>query len=445
MNFKEKLSSQPLLKKFQTQKEFKSVVTNIGWLFADRILRMGVGLVVGVWIARYLGVEQFGIFNYAISFVGLFSTISSLGIPFLVVRTITHEPENTSKILGTAFWLQILGGCVTLLFSVITISVLRHDDPLMINMVAVLASVGIFQAFDTIDLWFQSQLKSKYTVLAKNGAFAIITLVKILLIKCDAPLLAFASSTLAETMIGVVWLIYYYTIQGEKIKTWQWSFSLAKRLLNESYPLILSGLAVTIYMKIDQIMLGEMIGSQSVGLYSSATRISEVWYFIPIAISSSVAPAIYAAKNEGNESLYYRRIRQLLSLVSFISIVVALPMSFLSGNIITMLFGNEYAKAGPILAVHIWAGFFVFTGVGSSPWFIAEHLTHVRMLITIMGAFSNVLLNLYLIPLYGGLGAAIATIISQAIATFIGNIFFPETRKIFKLQIQSMLFLAPKL
>ena len=441
MNLKEKLSSHPLVKKFQSHKSLKSIVTNIGWLFIDRILRMGVGLIVGVWVARYLGVEQFGIFNYSIAFVGLFSTISSLGIPYIVVRTITHEPENINQILGTAFWIQILGGIATLSLSVISFFVLRYNDALGISMVAILASVGIFQAFDTIDLWFQSQVKSKYTVLAKNAAFAIITLVKILLINLHAPLLAFAGTTLIETILGALGLIYCYQRQGGSIKSWRWNFQLAKKLVSESYPLILSGLTIAIYMKIDQVMLGEIVGSEAVGIYSSATRVSEIWYFIPTAISYSVAPSIYAAKQDGDESLYYRRIKQLLSLLSWISILIAIPMSFFSEKVIVMLFGNQYSMAGPILAVHIWAGFFVFTGVASSPWFISEKLNSFRMIVTIMGAVSNILLNLYLIPIYSGLGAAMATVISQGIAAFIGNSIFPETRKIFKLQLKAIFLL----
>ena len=441
MNFKEKLSSQPLLKKFQTQKEFKSVVTNIGWLFADRILRMGVGLVVGVWVARYLGVEQFGIFNYAAAFVALFSTLSSLGLPSLVIRAITNEPENKDQILGTAFYLQLLGGIATLLLCILSISILRHDDPLLITLVATLASVGVFQSFDTIDLWFQSQVKSKYTVIAKNGAFIIITLIKILLINVHAPLLAFAGSTLAETIIGIGGLVYFYQNLGYSLQSWQWNYKLAKSFLKESYPLIFSGLAIMIYMKIDQIMLGEMIGAQAVGIYSSATRISEVWYFVPTAISSSIAPTIYAAKREGNEILYYRRISQLLRLLSLISISVAILISFSSSNIIIMLFGNEYATAAPILSIHIWSALFVFTGGGASSWFIAEGLSHITFYRTLIGAIMNVGLNFMLIPIYSGVGAAIATLISYAVSALLFNSTNPKTRSIFFVQLRAFLLI----
>ena len=432
LNLKNKLSL------LQSSSRLRGIIANTGWLFADRILRMGVGLFVGVWVARYLGVEQFGVFNYANAFVGLFITISTLGLDGIVVRSIVREPEKRSLILGTAFWLKLFGGVVALVLAVSCIVLVRRDDQLTIFLVAILSSVGIFQAFDTIDLWFQSQVQSKYSVIAKNTAFAIIALVKVFLISTHAPLIAFAWSGLGEVGLGAIGLMIYYKAVGYSPWLWPWSLPLAKTLLKESWPLILSGVTIMIYMKIDQIMLGQMVGDKAVGLYSAATRISEVWYFIPMAIASSVTPAIYAAK-EVSEALYYQRIEQFLRLLSGLAIVVAVPMSFLSGAIITILFGKSYEGSAYILAIHIWTSIFVFMGVGTSPWFIAEGLTQFALRRTIIGAVTNVFLNIFLIPAYGGVGAAIATVISQAFAAFFSNATHPKTRKLFYLQIKSLL------
>ena len=422
----------------QSSNRLRGIVVNTGWLFVDRILRMGVGLFVGVWVARYLGVQQFGVFNYATAFVALFSTLSTLGLDAIVVRSIVREPEKRAEILGTAFWLKLFGGVVALVLAVSSIILLRRDEQLTISLVAILSSVGIFQAFDTIDLWFQSQVQSKYTVIAKNTAFVITALVKVALISFHAPLIAFAWAGLGEVSLGAIGLIISYRVRGYSPWLWSWNLRLAKTLLKESWPLILSGLTIMIYMRIDQIMLGQMIGDKAVGLYSAATRISEVWYFIPMAIASSVSPAIYAAK-EVSEALYYQRIEKFLRLLSWLAIVVAVPMSFLSGTIITLLFGKSYEASAAILAIHIWASIFVFMGVGTSCWFIAEGLTQFALRRTIIGAVTNVFLNMFLIPAYGGVGAAIATVISQAFATFFSNATHPKTRKIFKLQVKSLL------
>jgi PST family polysaccharide transporter len=424
-----------LVRKFGSEES--AIIQNIAWLFFDRTVRMGVGLFVGVWVARYLGVQQFGIFNYATAFVSLFNPLTTLGLDALVIRSIVREPELKDEILGTTFWLKLCGAIVCLLLTVGSIFVLRQDDQLTVGLVAILATAGILNAFDTIDFWFQSQVQSKYTVVARNTAFVIIALIKVVLIKIHAPLVAFAWATLGEVALGATGLIIAYRFKGYSI-LWRWSLSLAKTLLTESWPLILSGLTIMIYVRIDQIMLGQMVGDEAVGLYSAATRISEVWYFIPTAISSSVAPSIYAAK-QVSEELYYQRIKKLIRLLVMISLVVAVPMSFLSTTIITLLFGNGYAAAGSILGIHIWAAVFVFMGVASGSWFIAEGLTQLAFRRTLMGAVVNVILNWLLIPAYAGVGAAVATVISYGIGSVFSNAISTRSKIIFILQIKCIL------
>ncbi|MBG1265368.1 flippase [Nostoc sp. WHI] len=430
--------------KFQTLSKFKSrsglraIIANTGWLFADRILRMGASLVIGVWVARYLGVQQYGLFNYALAFVSLFSPIFTLGLDDVVVRHLVRQSSNKEEILGTTFWLKLLGGIASVLLAVSTMFFLGDDETLKIWLVAILGMAGIFRAADTIEIWFQSQVQSKYTVIAKNAAFLLNSGIKIALILTKAPLLAFGWITLAEYAMSAIGLLIVYQAKGSSLWLWRWSFSAAKTLLKESLPLIFSGFAILIFMKIDQVMLGQMIGNNEVGIYSAAVRVSEIWYFIPGAIVASVAPAIYAAK-EKSESLYYQRLGQLLSLMTCISLAIALPMSFLSNKIIMVMFGSGYAEAGPILAVHIWTSLFVFMGLATSPWFIAEGLNHVSLGKTLFGAILNIVLNLFLIPKYAGFGAAIATIISQAAAAFICNAFDSRTQKIFKIQVRSLI------
>jgi PST family polysaccharide transporter len=418
--------------------KLRKIIANTGWLFADRILRMGVGLFVGVWVARYLGVERFGFFSYATAFVALFSTLSTLGLDAIVVRSIVREPEKRSQILGTAFWLKLFGGIAALVLAVSSIIVVRHDDQLTISLVAILSSVGIFQSFDTIDLWFQSQVQSKYTVIAKNTAFVITALVKVALITFHSPLIAFAWAALGEVSLGAIGLIISYRVRGYSPWLWPWSLPLAKTLLKESWPLIIAGMSVMIYMKVDQIMLGEMVGTKAVGVYSAAARISEIWYIIPPTIVSSLAPSIYEAK-EISEGLYYRRIEQLARILALVSVFIAIPMSLLSKIIITTLFGNEYAAASPILAIHIWACLFTFLGASASSWYISEGLTILALRRTLMALVINVLLNLFLIPAYAGVGAAIATVISYGVGSVFANATHQKTQKIFQIQIKSLL------
>lgn len=418
--------------------ELRLIIANTSWLFADRILRMSANLFVGVWLARHLGVEQYGLFNYAIAFVALFASIANLGLDNIVIRQLVHDPENKTEILGTTFCLRLLGSISSALLAIICAFLLPQNDSVTIWLIVILATTTVFRAFDTIDLWFQSQVSSKYTVIAKNTAFIIVTIFKIILISIQAPLLAFGGAVLAEFSLAALGLIVVYNFEGNSLSLWRWNLSIAQSLLKESWSLILSGLTIIIYMKIDQIMLGQIIGNSAVGIYSAAAKISEVWYFIPTAISSSVAPKLYKFKEE-SETIYYRRLKQLIKLLVVLAFVIALPMTFISGNLINLLFGQSYIAAGSILAIHVWACIFVFMGIASSPWFVAEGLTHFSLRRTLAGAIINIVLNFLMIPKYGGVGAAIATVISQAVASFLGNAMHPQTRKIFWIQIASFL------
>lgn len=425
--------------RLEGRNNLQNILANTGWLFADRIIRMGVGLFVGVWIARYMGPEQFGVYNYAIVFVAMFSALSNLGLDGIVVRNIVRDPASKDEILGTAFFLKFAGGIITMLVSVGAILSLRSGDRVTCWLVGITAIGAIFQAFDTIDFWFQSQVKSKYTVYVRNAAFLIITFVKIILIMTRSSLISFACAGLAEIVLGTIGLVVTYRFHGYYLKKWQISLRYAKELLADSWPLILSGLAVGLFMKIDQVMLRELVGSESAGIYSAATRISEVWYFIPAVIVSSVSPSIIEAKKM-SEGLYYHRLQKLFNLIAGLAFAIAIPITFLSRPLVLLLFGESYAAASPILAIHIWATLFYFLGIAQGPWNITEGLMNLSLQRTLITAMVNIILNLILIPLYAGIGAAISTVTSYVCGAFLANVMNDKSRRIFILQAESIFF-----
>jgi PST family polysaccharide transporter len=413
------------------------IVDNIGWLFVDKVLRMGVGLFVGVWVARYLGPEQFGLLSFATAFVGLFGAIAGLGLQGIVVRDIVRDPSRKEDTLGTAALLQFIGGLLAYGLILATIFWLRPDDALAKALVAILGSTMLFKASEVAVYWFESQVLSKYTVWVQNGSFLVFAAIKIVLILNNAPLIAFASVIMAEAMMVALLMLVMLGLRGPRLRHLRITLARAKALLADSWPLLLSGIAIVIYMKIDQIMLGQMVGDEAVGIYSAAVRISEVWYFIPMMIVASVFPAILEAKKR-SEAQYYQRLQHLYDLMVWLSVAVALPMTFLSTPIVTLLFGENFSASGTVLAIHIWAAVFVFLGVASSKWFLAENRQMLSFQRTALGAVVNVILNFLLIPDYGPVGAAVATVISQATAAFLFDAVQPVTREMFFMKIKSM-------
>jgi O-antigen/teichoic acid export membrane protein len=427
------------LKQLKNHQGFIKYFKNTSWLFSEKIFRMFISLFIGIFVARYLGPNQFGVLNYVISFVGLFGIIATLGINNIVVKHLVNNKNLKNTILGTAFSIRLLGAM--LLIFILTIFMYISNNSSLINTyIYILAFSTVILSFNVIDLFFQSRIKSKFVANSNLFAMILTSAIKVYLIIIKAPLIAFITVILLDSFILASGLIYFYLKTNNNILKWSFNMKLAKQILQESWPLVLAGLAVSIYLKVDQIMLMEMMGTEAVGHYAAAVRISEAWYFIPIVISSSLFPAIINAKKNDNK-LYFKRLKQLLSFLVWFAIFIAIPMTFFSKNLIDTLYGNAYYQAGPVLMLHIWGAVFIFLGEASSRWFISENLQRYLFYRTLMGAILNILLNYFLINHYGIYGAALSTIISQFFSVYIFNLFNKKTLPIFKLQ--TFAFFAP--
>ena len=396
------------------------------------------GLFVSVWVARYLGPEQFGTFSYAIAYVSIFSAFAKLGLDGIVVRDLVNNPQKRDIYLGTAFWLKLMGSLLTL--AIVGFAGLFTSSDRVTNIYIFIITSGlVFQSFEVIDFYFQSKVLSKVVSTCKIIQLIISSALKIYLVLTGADLLSFVFITLIDQIILAItlWFAYRYQNLESFYKSFDWI--IAKKLLKDSWPLIFSGLAIAVYMRIDQIMIKEMLGVKEVGLFSAAVKLSEVWYFVPVIITASLLPAIVSAKKI-NESLYYLRLQRLYTLVTWIAISVALIMTFFSIDLVVLLYGSAYKYAGQVLMIQIWAGVFVSLGVASGSWLTTENLQHYAFYRTVLGAVINIILNLILIPNYGLIGAAIATVIAQSLAAFFFDFLTNKTRVIFSMKLKTLYF-----
>lgn len=399
---------------------------------------MGVGLVVSVWMARYLGPVDFGLFSFAIAVISLVGVLATLGLPGVIIRDLVNDPPGSLVTLGSSLVLQVIGGILAFSLLLILIPILRPDDHSTLSVVAIIGLTLLFKGCDNFKYWFESQVQSKYSVWAENAAFVAAAVIKVGLILVSASLLAFAWITFLETLLTAISLFVMYEWAGGGMRAWRFSFTRAKSLMEDSWPLMFSGLAVMVYMRIDQIMLGQMLNDEAVGIYTAAVRISEVWYFIPMAIVGSVFPTLLEMKKT-NETLYLEQFQKLYDILAMMAFVVAIPVTFLADQIVVALFGMEYLEAGTILSIHIWTTLFVFLGVASGKWFLAENRQSLAFQRVCFGMLGNIALNIVLIPKYGGVGAAVATLISQAVAAFLIDAIRKETRLMFRMKLKACL------
>jgi O-antigen/teichoic acid export membrane protein len=403
----------------------KRIVGNIGWLSIEKVLTMFASLFVGIYVIRYLGNDNFGKLSYGVSFVSLFEALAKLGLDSIVVRNIVRDKTATEKILGTAFFLKTIGAVTTIVLIGCAIWTFKQDTEIRWITIIIAFSL-LFNTFDVIDLWFQSEVLSRSVAIVRSIQVILSSIAKVIFIALKLPLLAFVLLILVDYFFRAIGLIGIYLKHDRSLKKWKVNLPTAIELLKDSYPLIVAAVMVTIYFKIDQVMLGNMVSDEAVGNYAAAVRFSELWYFIPIAICSSVFPTILRAK-ERSDREYQTRLQQLYDLMAAIALVIAIPMTFCSKTLITTLLGGEYAPAGDILALHIWAGLFAFLGLGGHQWLMAENFTWFSSITTSLGAVTNIILNYLFIPSYGGVGAAAATVISYGISSHVTFLLYPAT------------------
>jgi len=415
----------------------QTVIGNSSWLFSDKILRMGGGLIVGVWVARYLGPGRFGLLNFAIAFTGIFSVIATLGMDGIVIRDLTKYPEKTDDILGSVFILRVVAALITFAIVMVWISIMRRGDTLMIWMVAIIAMQFIFQSLNVIDLYFQSKVQSKYTVYATNAAFLLVTAAKIVLLVLKAPLVAFAWTISIEIAIASAFLLVVYRVRGLVITSWRAKLPIMRDLLRDSWPLILNGISVMISVRIDQVLIGQMLNDKQVGIYSAAARISEVWYFIPFAISTSMLPLLVESRKQ-SEALYYERLQKHSNILALIAIGFVVLITILAGPITRVLYGAAYAGSAGVLRILIWGGSLIPVAVTWSYWMLLENRIKTMFYFNVFGAILNVILNLLLIPHFGIIGSAYATLISYNAWLFVLCPFMKSQRKVLGMMLKAM-------
>jgi len=414
-------------------------INNSGWLFFDHIIRIVVGFILGIWIARYLGPANLGLLDYSIAFCSLFTALASLGLGGIVVRELVREPDQREEILASAFAMLAVAGVITFLLAVATIRALRQEDFEVQLLVAIVAAGLIFQAFTVVEFWFKALVQSRYTVYARSAAFLILSLVKVILLLSGAPLIYFALAVLAEIALGAVLLFLVFRARGYRLRPGKANTSRCKSLLKDSWPAIISCLSIALFMKIDMVMLGEMTDNATVGIYSAVSRVSMIWYFLPGIIVSSVFPFIIEVKAD-NQELYTRRVAQLFSLMTILALPIIILTMIFSDALVGLLYGTPYAAAGPVLAIHIMGCWFVFLGQAQEPWDVAENLLRLAMFRTASGALINIILNLLFIPQYAAIGAAVASVLSLFIAGILLNLVSKKTRPVFFLQMKSLFF-----
>jgi len=414
----------------------RRLIGNAAWLVADKIGRLGVGMIVLVWTARYLGPESFGLFNYGQALVVIFTAFATMGMADIAVRDIVRTPEREQEIMASALLLRLVGGAIAMAMAIATVAVARPGDLRAMLIVAILGSALLPQAFDVIDYRFQAHMIVRPVVILRNAAFLLFSALKCLAILLKAGLPVFAALTAGELAVVAVLLVLYARRSGLSVHPRCASLVEARRLWGECWALLIRTSAIAAYMRIDQVMLAYFRGDAQVGLYAAAIRLPELWYFLPTAVMTSAIPVL-ARSHAQSQQVYERNILRVMRPLVWLSVLVAAVLSLFAQPIVTLLYGPAYAGAGSVLAIYAWAGVFGTLGLTTNSWLINAGLMRYGLYQALAGLAVSMALNAVLIPLLGTVGAAWSYLGAQCISTFAINLLFRPTRAIFRGQLRT--------
>jgi PST family polysaccharide transporter len=414
--------------------------SSIGWLGIERVFRLVVALITQIALARYLGAEAFGYLNAGIAFLILFSCISLLGINRLLVKELVQHPEQTGELVGTSIVVQFLAGMGTGILMLFVLYQFVPSESAEFLALACLVFVLPLQAVNAVQSWFESQVRSDVVAKSKMIALGVVTLIKLTLIVLSAPFWPIVMCWVLEAAFFAGLLGFRFNREAGANYLLRCSWARAKGLLRGSWPLMASALSTQVYMRIDQLMLGKMLSMEQLGYYSASVWVSELPYALPLVLMTAVYPVLVASRHQPRA--FQRNVQIFFDVVFLLSILIAVVITVSSEQLILLLYGEAFLSAVPVLKIHIWALCFVSFGVISGSWLVIEGLEKLALQRALVGAVVNIALNLILIPKYGMLGAAWATIFSYGLSTFVWDLTHPRTRELFRMKLHSVVFPA---
>jgi O-antigen/teichoic acid export membrane protein len=416
----------------------EKVVRNVVWAVTGKVITLLGGLLVGIFVARYLGPEQYGLMSYVLSYVALFQVLASFGMDQIEIREESKTPKEKDKIIGTAFGLKLFFAVVTIGLIALTAWVFEADS-FTKWMIILYSTSMIMNSFGVIRNYFTSLVWNEYIVKTEITRTFIGAGIKVVLLLLHAPLVWFIIATLFDTVLIAGGYLVSYRSKIDSVRKWRFDKETAKYLITQSFPLLLSGAAVVVYQKIDQVMLGNMLNKEVVGFYAIAGTFASIIGFIPTILSQTVTPIlVHAYKTNLQE--YTQKTKVFINVSTWIIIIICIFVSAISNPLIRYTYGTQYLAAIPLLQITIFKEIGYAMAQTSGIMIITENIQKIVALRNLLGCMICITLNLLLIPHYDVFGAAITSIVTAFATGWLSHAILPPYKHIFKLQTRSIIY-----
>lgn len=403
----------------------RRIFSNFVWFAFDRASRMIVSVVVSVLVARHLGPVDFGVLSFGVALAGIFAVFGGLGLESVVVRDLVRgEKGGTWR---AAWQLRIGMAVVAYVLMVAVAFAWRPDSPHTILISAILGLGLLFGPADLIDAWFQAHGRIRRSAAARQIVLWMSAGWRLWLVWVEASVVVFAVASVIEAAAVAVALRFAFRGQHAFTSTSRTVAVERRRLLAEGAPLMLSGLLVTITLQVDRLLLGYFQGNEAVGTYAAAARLTELFHVVPLALGAAIMPRLTSLRDD-DEARYWAVARTSFIGLALAGLVFALAITFVGPWLVPALFGASYTAASPVLSVHAWTLAFVFMVSLRSRLLVIEGGTRWVLAMSLLTALLNVTGNLFLIPRFGGVGAAWAAVLAWSFAALGAPWFFAASR-----------------
>lgn len=428
------------------QQPLSRLAANTGWSLADRILRLvALGLVM-ILLARWLGPKLFGTLAYGLAFVKLATVLVELGLNRIVVMHLVEAPARGASLLRYSVGCQLLAACLVFPGAIGLAWLWTSGDSTVVTIVAMAGLSLFFQPARLFLAAFEASMAYKWIFLTGMVALLVSATGK-LAVAWSAPAwlpMIAAFETVEAALLAVVAVAFFRRHMASKYGPVKHVLTQRGRapvdLWVSALPLFVTMLAVTVYSRIDEIMLGALRSEQELGVYVAAVQLSEVWAFIPMAVIPAVFPFLLRTRQE-TPAIYAKRLQFLFQGMALLAGAIIVVIWLIAPLLISLLYGTAYTDAAIVLRIHILALIPIFFGLVQGAWDTAERRLWWRATRACIGAGINIALNLWWIPLYGPMGAAAATVCSYGIAGILLNALHPATRPILGMEIRSLMLM----
>ncbi|GLI11362.1 teichoic acid transporter [Methanobrevibacter arboriphilus] len=393
--------------------KINEIFKNTSWLLISQIITSIFGFVWIVLLARYLGVSDFGIMNFAISFTSIMSIFIDLGINTYITRDLSRSPELSQKYIGNAIPLKIFLSILSFIATLVILLIMDYNL-LSIQVVLLFAIQTIFLSMGWLfNGVFQAFSKMKYQAIGIIINSSLILSGTLLLTYFNLGLIAVALSYMVGSIITLIYL--YNNIKNKiVIPKIQIDLDFWKKSIKQAIPFGITGIFTTIYFMIDTVMISFMVGNTAVGIYSSAYKIITVFTTIYTVYTYVVFPLMSKLYKDSEDLLkisYEKSIKYLI----MIMLPFAIGITIYSQDIITLIYGKSYIFAGDVLKILIWNVLFIMINGASTSLLNSSNSEVAVTKINGLACLVNVVLNLFLIYYLSYIGASIATIITGVI------------------------------